>query len=114
MIFIEFCRAKPSDFEFLSVVGKGSFGKVYMVNHKHENKIYAIKVLNKEAIIKRNEVKHIMTERNVLIKNLKHPFLIGLHYSFQTKDKLYFVLDYVNGGEVTVQIDRFKFALMLH
>ena len=71
-----------------------------MVNHKMENKIYAIKVLSKEAIIKRNEVKHIMTERNVLIKNLKHPFLIGLHYSFQSNDKLYFVLDYVNGGEV--------------
>lgn len=71
-----------------------------MVNHKLENKIYAIKVLSKEAIIKRNEVKHIMTERNVLIKNLKHPFLIGLHYSFQSNDKLYFVLDYVNGGEV--------------
>ena len=82
------------------MIGKGSFGKVYMVNHKVENKIYAIKVLSKEAIIRRNEVKHIMTERNVLIKNLKHPFLIGLHYSFQSNDKLYFVLDYVNGGEV--------------
>ena len=71
-----------------------------MANHKFENKIYAIKVLNKEAIIKRNEVRHIMAERNVLIRNLKHPFLVGLHYSFQSNDKLYFVLDYVNGGEV--------------
>jgi serum/glucocorticoid-regulated kinase 3 len=71
-----------------------------MANHKFENKIYAIKVLNKEAIIKRNEVKHIMAERNVLIRNLKHPFLVGLHYSFQSNDKLYFVLDYINGGEL--------------
>ena len=94
--------AKPTDFEFLSVIGKGSFGKVYMANHKFENKIYAIKVLSKEAIIKRNEVKHIMAERNVLIRNLKHPFLVGLHYSFQSNDKLYFVLDYVNGGEVYI------------
>lgn len=77
-----------------------------MVNHKLENKIYAIKVLSKEAIIKRNEVKHIMTERNVLIKNLKHPFLIGLHYSFQSNDKLYFVLDYVNGGELFFHLSR--------
>lgn len=41
-----------------------------------------------------------MAERSVLLKNLKHPFLVGLHFSFQTTDKLYFVLDYVNGGEV--------------
>lgn len=41
-----------------------------------------------------------MSERNVLLKNVKHPFLVGLHYSFQTADKLYFVLDYINGGEV--------------
>lgn len=53
--------------------------------------------------MKRNEVKHIMSERNVLLKNVKHPFLVGLHYSFQTADKLYFVLDYVNGGEVSIR-----------
>jgi serine/threonine protein kinase len=45
--------------------------------------------------------KHIMAERNVLLKNMKHPFLVGLHYSFQTTDQLYFVLDFVNGGEVS-------------
>lgn len=42
-----------------------------------------------------------MAERNVLLKNVQHPFLVGLHYSFQTTDKLYFVLDFVNGGEVS-------------
>lgn len=49
--------------------------------------------------------KHIMAERSVLMKNIKHPFLVGLHYSFQTTDKLYFVLDYVNGGEVRPGVD---------
>lgn len=44
--------------------------------------------------------KNIMAERNVLLKSMKHPFLVGLHYSFQTPEKLYFVMDYVNGGEV--------------
>ena len=73
---------------------------MFQARHIAEKKIYAIKVLNKEAIIRRNEVEHIMAERNVLIQNLQHPFLVGLHYSFQSKDKLYFVLDYVNGGEV--------------
>lgn len=84
----------------MSVIGKGSFGKVYMARHKKENKIYAIKILQKSSVKKQNEVKHIMAERNVLVKNIEHPFLVALHYSFQTCDKLYFVLDYVGGGEV--------------
>lgn len=46
-----------------------------------------------------------MSERNVLLKNVKHPFLVGLHFSFQTADKLYFVLDYINGGEVSRRED---------
>lgn len=60
-----------------------------------------MQVLQKKMILKRNERNHIMSERNVLLKNLHHPFLVGLHFSFQTSDKLYFVLDYVNGGEVS-------------
>lgn len=91
----------PSDFQFLRMIGKGSFGKVYSARHLKEDKIYAVKVLYKKMILKTNEKNHIMSERNVLLKNLNHPFLVGLHYSFQTKDKLYFVLDYVNGGEVS-------------
>lgn len=83
------------------MIGKGSFGKVLLAKHKMEQKIYAVKVLQKAAIMKRNEARHIMSERNVLLKNIQHPFLVGLHYSFQTPDKLYFVLDFVNGGEVS-------------
>lgn len=75
--------------------------QVLLARHKNEGGVYAVKVLQKQAIMKRNEVKHIMAERNVLLKNVVHPFLVGLHYSFQTPDKLYFVLDYVNGGEVS-------------
>ncbi|XP_059149488.1 serine/threonine-protein kinase Sgk1-like isoform X2 [Physella acuta] len=100
---------KPKDFEFLRVIGKGSFGKVLLARHKAEGKIYAVKVLQKQAIMKRNEAKHIMAERNVLLKNVKHPFLVGLHYSFQTPDKLYFVLDYVNGGELFFHLQRERF-----
>lgn len=55
-------------------------------------------MLNRKLLFQQ---KHIMAERSVLMKNIKHPFLVGLHYSFQTTDKLYFVLDYVNGGEVS-------------
>ena len=47
-----------------------------------------------------------MAERNVLMRNLKHPFLVHLHFSFQTPDKLYFVLDYINGGELFFHLQR--------
>lgn len=96
----ESTQVRPSDFEFLKLIGKGSFGKVLLAKQKCDGRVFAIKVLQKQAIMKRNEVKHIMAERNVLLKNVSHPFLVGLHYSFQTADKLYFVLDYVNGGEL--------------
>ena len=49
-------------------------------------------------LTRQNEVKHIMSERNVLLANVRHPFLVGLQFSFQTPAKLYFVLDYANGG----------------
>ena len=99
-------HAKPSDFHFLKVIGKGSFGKVLLARHKAEEVFYAVKVLQKKAILKKKEEKHIMSERNVLLKNVKHPFLVGLHFSFQTADKLYFVLDYINGGELFYHLQR--------
>ncbi|KAM9445453.1 serine/threonine-protein kinase Sgk1 isoform 2-T2 [Clarias gariepinus] len=98
--------AKPSDFNFLKVIGKGSFGKVLLARHRGDDQFYAVKVLQKKAILKKKEEKHIMSERNVLLKNVKHPFLVGLHYSFQTADKLYFVLDYINGGELFYHLQR--------
>uniref|UniRef100_A0A667XHU5 Serine/threonine-protein kinase Sgk1 n=1 Tax=Myripristis murdjan TaxID=586833 RepID=A0A667XHU5_9TELE len=100
------CLAKPTDFDFLKVIGKGSFGKVLLAKRKHDGKYYAIKILQKRVILNRREQKHIMAERNVLLKNVKHPFLVGLHYSFQTTDKLYFVLDFINGGELFFHLQK--------
>uniref|UniRef100_A0A4X2LCF3 Serum/glucocorticoid regulated kinase family member 3 n=1 Tax=Vombatus ursinus TaxID=29139 RepID=A0A4X2LCF3_VOMUR len=99
-------HAKPTDFDFLKVIGKGSFGKVLLAKRKLDGKFYAVKVLQKKIVLKRKEQKHIMAERNVLLKNVKHPFLVGLHYSFQTTEKLYFVLDFVNGGELFFHLQR--------
>ncbi|XP_054721932.1 LOW QUALITY PROTEIN: serine/threonine-protein kinase Sgk2-like [Uloborus diversus] len=102
-------NVKPTDFEFLKVIGKGSFGRVLLAKHKVEGNVYAVKVLQKKMILKRNEKNHVMSERNVLLKNLHHPFLVGLHYAFQTPDKLYFVLDYVNGGELFFHLQRERY-----
>jgi len=95
-------NSKPlsaSDFELLKVVGKGSFGKVMQVRKKDTGRIYAMKVLVKKDIVERQEIQHTLSERNVLIQ-ASSPFLVGLKFSFQTPEKLYLVLDYMNGGEL--------------
>ncbi|GAM28828.1 hypothetical protein SAMD00019534_120040 [Acytostelium subglobosum LB1] len=92
-------RVGVEDFDLLNVIGKGSFGKVLQVRKKDTGMIYAMKVLNKKNIVERNEVDHTRAEKNILQK-LVHPFLINLNYSFQTDDKLYFIMDYINGGEL--------------
>jgi len=99
-------QIKPCDFDYLKIIGKGSFGKVLLARHKESGEYFAVKVLQKKMIMKKKEQKHIMAERSVLMKNIKHPFLVGLHYSFQTTEKLYFVLDYVNGGELFYHLQR--------
>ncbi|KAM7383507.1 hypothetical protein PAMP_003153 [Pampus punctatissimus] len=65
-----------------------------------------MKVLPKQMIVQRKEQRHVMVERNVLMKGLQHPFLVGLHFSFQTPNMLYFVLDFVNGGELFYHLQR--------
>jgi len=92
-------KVTKDDFELLNVIGKGSFGKVMQVKKKDDGKIYAMKVLRKEAIIARKQVAHTRAEKSILQK-IQHPFIVRLHYAFQTKDKLYMILDYINGGEL--------------
>jgi len=87
------------DFELLTVIGKGSFGKVMQVRKKDDGKIYAMKVLRKDTIIARKQVNHTKSEKNILMK-IQHAFIVNLNYAFQTKDKLYMILDYINGGEL--------------
>ena len=93
------------DFELIKLVGKGSFGKVMQVRYKATGEIFAMKMLSKQHILEHGEVEHTMAERNILQK-LHHPFLMNLHYSFQTDDKLYLILDFVNGGELFYHLQR--------
>eukprot|EP01114_Cavostelium_apophysatum_P015811 TRINITY_DN438_c0_g1_i5.p1 TRINITY_DN438_c0_g1~~TRINITY_DN438_c0_g1_i5.p1 ORF type:complete len:382 (+),score=103.60 TRINITY_DN438_c0_g1_i5:237-1382(+) len=94
-----------SDFDLLHVIGKGSFGKVLQVRKKDTGKIYAMKVLNKKNILENNELEHTRAEKEILQK-LIHPFLVNLNYSFQTPDKLYFIMDYINGGELFYHLQK--------
>lgn len=93
-------RFTADDFEILKVIGKGSFGKVLQVRKIDTGRIYAMKVLSKADIVRRKEVEHTLAERNVLIQASYCPFLVNLKFSFQTPEKLYLVLDYMNGGEL--------------
>uniref|UniRef100_A0A8P4G6S6 non-specific serine/threonine protein kinase n=1 Tax=Dicentrarchus labrax TaxID=13489 RepID=A0A8P4G6S6_DICLA len=94
-----------NDFDYLKLLGKGTFGKVILVREKASGTYYAMKILKKEVIIAKDEVAHTLTESRVL-KNTRHPFLTSLKYSFQTKDRLCFVMEYVNGGELFFHLSR--------
>ena len=94
------CDISLSDFDLLKVLGKGTFGKVMLVRQKSNASIFAMKVLKKDLVLAKGELVHTMTENSVLAK-CSHPFLTSLKYSFQTPDHLFFVMEYVNGGEVS-------------
>lgn len=100
-------KVSIDDFDLVKVIGKGSFGKVTLVRKKTDKKLYAMKVLNKADIVKRKQVEHTRTERRVL-GSINHPFIVRLHYAFQTEEKLYFVLDYAAGGELFFHLSRLK------
>ena len=90
-------------FELLDCIGSGSFGKVFKVKMKTTGKIYAMKVINKNFLMKHRQLKYATTECNVL-KQAKSPFILTLHYSFQTEKNLYMILDYCPGGDLNYHI----------
>lgn len=90
----------PRDFEFLKLIGRGTFGKVFQVRKRDTKRIYAMKVLSKKEIIAKKEVAHTIGERKILQRSLECPFLVGLKFSFQTDADLYLVTDFKSGGEL--------------
>ncbi|PWN45581.1 kinase-like protein [Ceraceosorus guamensis] len=99
-------RLTPSDFEYLKLIGRGTFGRVFQVRKKDTKRIYAMKVLSKREIALKKEVTHTMGERRILEKSLDCPFLVGLKFSFQSEYELYFVTDYKSGGELFWHLQR--------
>ncbi|KAJ2321942.1 Serine/threonine-protein kinase, partial [Coemansia sp. RSA 2702] len=111
-IRIQYCFNKKDStplsieqFDLLKVIGKGSFGKVMQVRKRDTDRIYAMKILSKSKIVMRSEVAHTLAERNVLAK-INHPFIVPLKFSFQTPEKLYLVLAFINGGELFHHLQR--------
>lgn len=88
----------PSDFEKVRMLGKGDVGRVYLVKHKVTEKLYALKVLSKKEMIKRNKIKRAMAEQAIL-STANHPFIVPLYHSFQSEKYLYFCMEFCVGGE---------------
>lgn len=92
-------------FEILEVLGQGTFGKVFKVKKIDNGNIYAMKVLKKSVLARNKHLKYAITECNVL-KKADHPFIIRLHYSFQTPDYLYMILDYCPNGDLSLHLNQ--------
>ncbi|TRY99320.1 hypothetical protein DNTS_029686 [Danionella cerebrum] len=100
-------KADPSQFELLKVLGQGSFGKVFLVRKvtpPDNNQLYAMKVLRKATLKVRDRVRTKM-ERNILA-DVNHPFVVKLHYAFQTEGKLYLILDFLRGGDLFTRLSK--------
>ncbi|XP_030247876.1 ribosomal protein S6 kinase alpha-1 isoform X1 [Sparus aurata] len=100
-------KADASQFELLKVLGQGSFGKVFLVRKvtpPDDNQLYAMKVLRKATLKVRDRVRTKM-ERDILA-DVNHPFVVKLHYAFQTEGKLYLILDFLRGGDLFTRLSK--------
>ncbi|GFZ46109.1 hypothetical protein JCM24511_04355 [Saitozyma sp. JCM 24511] len=108
------CKPEAIDFDgevnlfhfyLLRSVGKGAFGKVRVVQHKHTKTLYALKYINKAKCVKMKAVANIVQERR-LLEEIDHPFVVNLRYAFQDDENCFFVLDLMLGGDLRFHLDR--------
>ncbi len=92
-------KVYPSDFEPLSIIGKGAFGEVRICKHIDSGEVVAVKKMKKKEMLYKNQVTHVRSERDILVK-AKNPWIVNLKYSFQDDENLYLVMEYLPGGDL--------------
>ena len=95
------------EFKVIKVVGKGSYGRVYLVEMISTGKTYAMKELRKDVLIDTDQIENTRIEKEIM-KNANHPFLINLEYVFQTPGKIFFVMKFMRGGELYTLLSKEK------
>lgn len=100
------------NFDFLATIGKGSSSKIMLAEKKTSKGLCTVKVIKKELIINFDEVSGVRVEKNVLLKATreKHPFIVHLQATFQTETRLYFVMEYVGGGDLMFHLQKGPFG----
>lgn len=102
--------AKLEDFKIEKMIGKGTFGKVYLVRNVDTGNEYAMKCIRKDIIIENEQMENIQLEKDILY-TIDHPFLVNMEFVFQNEVRIYFLMKFVKGGELfrhLVQVKRFK------
>lgn len=89
----------PEHFDLLKLIGEGAFGKVILVRNKMNKKLYAMKVISKALLKKKNNVQYMKSERDILTM-VEHPFIVKLYFAFQSEKKLFLVMEFLSGGEL--------------
>ncbi len=100
-------KITKSSFDFINIIGRGGFGKVWKVYSRKCKKVFAMKQMSKIKIIDKHSENSIKAERNML-EIMNHPFIINMHYSFQDSDNLYIAMDLLTGGDLRYHICKHK------